>query len=69
MSTNYKIIIAPKYIKFDCPNCHEEDAEVDFDDVDFNTDCWVMVHGYIAPNVEQTLNLAIMNMIEVKQYV
>lgn len=40
MSVNYTIISAPKYIKFDCPNCHEEDVEVDFDDVDFNTDYW-----------------------------
>lgn len=40
MSTNYTIISAPKYIRFDCPNCHEEDVEVDFDDVDFNTDYW-----------------------------
>ena len=40
MSTNYTIISAPKYIKFDCPYCNEEDVEVEFDDIDFNTDYW-----------------------------
>ena len=36
---NYIIISRPSYITFECPFCHEE-VEVNFDEVDFNTDYW-----------------------------
>ena len=36
---NYTIISRPYYITFECPFCHEE-VEVNFDEVDFNTDYW-----------------------------
>ena len=36
---NYTIISRPSYIIFKCPFCHEE-VEVNFDEVDFNTDYW-----------------------------
>lgn len=36
---NYIIISKPSYIIFECPFCHEE-VEVDFNNVDFKTDCW-----------------------------
>ena len=36
---NYTIISRPSYITFECPFCHEE-VEVNFDEVDFNTDYW-----------------------------
>lgn len=36
---NYTIISKPSYITFECPFCHEE-VEVNFDEVDFNTDYW-----------------------------
>lgn len=36
---NYTIISRPSYITFECPFCHEE-IEVNFDEVDFNTDYW-----------------------------
>ena len=36
---NYTIISRPSYITFKCPFCHEE-VEVNFEEVDFNTDYW-----------------------------
>lgn len=36
---NYTIISRPSYITFECPFCHGE-VEVNFDEVDFNTDYW-----------------------------
>lgn len=39
MSTDYTIISKPSYIIFTCPHC-EEEVEVRFDEVDFNTDYW-----------------------------
>ena len=36
---NYTIISRPSYITFECPFCHEE-VEVNFEEVDFNTDYW-----------------------------
>ena len=36
---NYIIISRPSYITFKCPFCHEE-VEVNFEEVDFNTDYW-----------------------------
>lgn len=36
---NYTIISKPSYITFECPFCHEE-VEVNFEEVDFNTDYW-----------------------------
>ena len=36
---NYTIISEPSYITFECPFCHEE-VEVNFEEVDFNTDYW-----------------------------
>ena len=40
MSVDYTIVSVPKYIRFDCPHCHEENLEVEFDNVDFKTDYW-----------------------------
>ena len=38
-ATEYTIISKPAYIIFKCPHCREE-VEVDFLDVDFETDYW-----------------------------
>lgn len=32
MSVNYMIVSVPKYIIFDCPHCHAERLEVEFDE-------------------------------------
>ena len=39
MGINYTIVSKPVYITFECPHC-KEDVEVDFSEVDFNTDYW-----------------------------
>lgn len=59
---NYIIISRPSYITFECPFCHEE-VEVNFDEVDFNTDYWEMVLGVIALNVVRKWNWMTMNTI------
>lgn len=38
-AVDYTIISKPAYIKFDCPYCNEE-VEIDFKEVVFNTDYW-----------------------------
>lgn len=55
---NYTIISRPSYITFECPFCHEE-VEVNFDEVDFNTDYWEMVLGVIVLNVARKWSLMI----------
>lgn len=59
---NYTIISRPSYITFECPFCHGE-VEVNFDEVDFNTDYWGMVLVVIVLNVVKKWNLMIMSMI------
>ena len=59
---NYTIISRPSYITFKCPFCHEE-VEVNFEEVDFNTDYWGDGACAIVLNVVRKWNLMIMSTI------
>lgn len=40
MGVDYAIISKSSYITFNCPCCGEEDVEVKFSEVNYNTDYW-----------------------------
>mgnify|MGYP005952813765 CR=1 FL=1 len=57
MGVDYTILSKPSSIKFDCPHCGEEDIEVNFSEVDFNTDYWGDGAVVTCPHCEKEVEL------------